>query len=74
MKAAHPILRFATIVERNIIVSKLVKFFLIATVIYAVFAIPFIVFLPPDPASMPFYAFAIVVSLVGAVLLLKENR
>lgn len=55
-------------------VSKLVKFVLFATVIYAVFAIPFVVFLPPDPASMPFYAFAMIVSLVGAVLLLRENR
>jgi len=55
-------------------VSKVVRFVLFATVIYAVFAIPFIVFLPPDPASMPFYVVAMIVSLIGAVLLLRENR
>jgi len=55
-------------------VSKLVKFVLFATAIYTILAIPFVVFLLLGPVSILFYAFAMIVPLVGAVLLLRENR
>jgi uncharacterized membrane protein len=55
-------------------IRKLVKFVLFVTVIFNLILIPFIIVLPADPIVMPFGVFALITSLVGYAILLKENR